>query len=73
MIDIGNVGEHEKEVEVAKQCTWDRFFKMVLMLGRMKMRLRFQRNVHGISFLWTVLMLDENEVEVSNKCTWNKF
>ena len=45
-----NVREDKNEVEVAKQCTWDRFFWMVLMLGRMKMMLRFQRNVHRISF-----------------------
>ena len=49
-MDGANVREDKYEVEVAKQCTWDRFFWMVLMLERTKMRLRFQTNVHGINF-----------------------
>ena len=34
MIDIGNVGEDENEVEVSYKCTWDEFLWMVLILEK---------------------------------------
>ena len=56
-----NVREDKNEVEVAKQCTWDKFLWMVLMLLRMKMSLKDEPTSHStvfaLSWMWQGLVI----------------